>query len=201
MRTLLALPLIALLAACTTTGAPPDPNRVRTTDQVNKGSLVGAASSPLRDINLLRTKIPQVLLDALADPYAKPYPMSCKEITAVLIPLDEALGPDMDQPKPTKADRGLIADSREFVTDEAMREIVGAAQDIIPYRGWVRKLTGAERHDKLVRSAVTAGGIRRGYLKGIGLAKGCKPPAAPTPYTGPPIKLRDPSTPQYPARQ
>lgn len=201
MRTLLVMPLIALLAACASTGAPPDPNRVRTTDQVNKGSLVGAASSPLRDINLLRTKIPQVLLDALADPYAKPWPMSCKEIAAQIGPLDEALGPDMDQPKPTKADRGLIADSREFVTDEAMREMVGMAQDIIPYRGWVRKLTGAERHDKLVRSAITAGGIRRGYLKGIGLAKGCKPPAAPTPYVGPPIKLRDPSTPKYPIKK
>lgn len=204
MRTLITLPLIAplliILAACATT-SPPAPGRVRTTDQVNKGSLVGAASSPLRDINLMRTKIPQVLLDSLADPYAKPYPMSCKEIAAVLIPLDEALGPDMDQPKPTKADRGLIADSREFVTDEAMREVVGMAQDIIPYRGWVRKLTGAERHDKLVRSAITAGGIRRGYLKGIGLAKGCKPPAAPTPYTGPPIKVRDPSTPQYPVKK
>jgi hypothetical protein len=200
MRALLTLPLIALLAACTTT-APPTPGRIRTTDQVNKGSLVGAASSPLRDINMLRTKIPQVLLDSLADPYARPYPMSCKEIEAVLIPLNEALGPDMDQPKPTKADRGLIADSREFVTDEAMREIVGAAQDIIPYRSWVRKLTGAERHDKLVRSAITAGGIRRGYLKGIGLAKGCKPPAAPTPFNGPPIKLRDTSTPKYPTRQ
>lgn len=190
----------ALLSACATT-PPPDPNRVRTTDQVNRGSLVGAASSPLRDINLLRTKIPQVLLDALADPYAKPNPMTCAEIRALVAPLDEALGPDMDQPKPTKADQGLIADSREFVGDEAMRMAVGAAQDIIPYRGWVRKLTGAERHDKLVRSAITAGGIRRGYLKGIGLAKGCKPPAAPTPYVGPPIKLRDPSTPKYPVRK
>ena len=188
MRALLALPLIALLAACATTSPPP--GRVRTTEQVNKGSLVGAASSPLRDINLLRTKIPPVLLEALADPYAKPYPMTCKELAAVIGPLDEALGPDMDAAKPTKADRGLIADSREFVTEEAMREAVGAAQDIIPYRGWVRKLTGAERHDKLVRSAITAGGIRRGYLKGIGLAKNCPPPVSPAPRVNPPIKLR-----------
>ena len=50
-------------------------------------------------------------------------------------------------------------------------------------------------------SSITAGGIRRGYLKGIGLAKGCKPPAAPTPYVGPPIKLRDPSTPKYPIKK
>jgi hypothetical protein len=200
MRALLALPLIALLAACAT-APPPTPGRIRTTDQVNKGSLAGAASSPLRDINMLRTKIPQVLLDSLSDPYAKPFPMTCKEIAALIAPLDEALGPDMDQPKPSKADQGLIADSRDFLADEAMREAVGMAQDIIPYRGWVRRLTGAERHDKLVRSAITAGGIRRGYLKGVGLAKGCKPPAAPTPFSGPPIKLRDPSTPKYPIRK
>ena len=200
MRALLALPLIALLTACTTTPLP-EPGRVRTTDQVNKGSLAGAASSPLRDVNILRTKIPQVLLDSLSDPYAKPFPMTCKEIAALIAPLDEALGPDMDQPKPSKADQGLIADSRDFLADEAMREAVGMAQDIIPYRGWVRRLTGAERHDKLVRSAITAGGIRRGYLKGVGLAKGCKPPAGPTPFSGPPIKLRDPSTPKYPIRK
>jgi hypothetical protein len=204
MRPLLALLLIMptaiILAACTTTPLP-EPGRVRTTDQVNKGSLAGAASSPLRDVNILRTKIPQVLLDSLSDPYTRPFPMTCKEIAALIAPLDEALGPDMDQPKPTKADQGLIADSRDFLADEAMREMVGMAQDIIPYRGWVRRLTGAERHDKLVRSAITAGGIRRGYLKGVGLAKGCKPPAAPTPFSGPPIKLRDPSTPQYPIRR
>ncbi|HYE46114.1 MAG TPA: hypothetical protein VEA44_10120 [Caulobacter sp.] len=201
MKTPLCLILAAsMLTACTTPAGPPPPGRVRTTDQVNRGSLVGAASSPLRDINLLRTKIPQVLLDALSDPYARPNPMTCAEIRAQIAPLDEALGPDMDQPKPTKADQGLIADSRDFVGDEAMRMAVGAAQDIIPYRGWVRKLTGAERHDKLVRSAITAGAVRRGYLKGVGLAKGCKPPAAPTPYVGPPIKMRDPSTPKYPIR-
>jgi len=194
----LLLPVL-LIGACATV-PPPDPNRVRTTDQVNKGSLAGAASSPLRDINVLRTKIPQVLLDALADPYAKPKPMSCAEIRALVIPLDEALGPDMDQAKKSKADQGLIADSRDFVGDEAMRAAVGAAQDIIPFRGWVRRLTGAEQHDKLVRSAITAGGIRRGYLKGIGLAKGCKAPAAPTPYAGPKVEVRDPSTPKYPVR-
>lgn len=199
-RVLWLVPLLLLGACATVAPAPIDPGRVRTTDQVNKGSLAGAASSPLRDINILRTKIPQVLLDALADPYAKPKPMTCLEIRALITPLDEALGPDMDQPKPTKADQGLIADSREFVGDEAMRMAVGAAQDLIPFRGWVRKLTGAEQHDKLVRSAITAGGIRRGYLKGLGLAKGCKPPAAPTPYRGPKIEMRDPSTPKYPIR-
>jgi hypothetical protein len=188
MRIVLVLPLVLALAACATN--PTAPGQLRTTDKVNKGSLAGAATSPLRDINLLRSKIPPILLDALADPYAKPYPMTCIELAAQIAPLDEALGPDMDAPKVSKADQGLIADSREFVTDEAMKAAVGMAQDIIPYRGWVRRLTGAESHDKLVRSAITAGGIRRGFLKGAGLAKGCQPPAAPSPRANPKIRVR-----------
>jgi hypothetical protein len=30
-----------------------------------------------------------------------------------------------------------------------------------------------------VSAAIAAGSVRRAYLKGIGLAKGCEPPAAP----------------------
>ena len=43
----------------------------------------------------------------------------------------------------------------------------GAASDVIPFRGWIRKLSGAERHDKYVQAAITAGAVRRAYLKGL----------------------------------
>ena len=56
----------------------------------------------------------------------------------------------------------------------------GAASDAIPFRGWVRKLTGAERHDSFVQAAIIAGGVRRAYLKGLGEARGCDMPAAPS---------------------
>jgi hypothetical protein len=55
----------------------------------------------------------------------------------------------------------------------------GAAQGIVPYRSWVRKLSGAERYSKEVAAAITAGGVRRSYLKGFGQAGGCPAPAAP----------------------
>jgi hypothetical protein len=198
MRQIIVLLAAGALTACAT--ATTEPGRVRTTEQVNRSGAMGVATSPLRDVNLLRTKIPPVLLEALENPYATPKPMSCAEIAALIAPLDEALGPDMDQPKPKKGEEGLIAQGREFIGDEAMKMAVGAAQDLIPMRGWVRRLTGAERHDKLVRAAITAGGVRRGYLKGVGQAKGCKPPAAPTPQVGPPVRLRDPGKPKYPVR-
>ena len=158
---------------------PQQPAQVQTTDQMNRGSVVGAVSAPMRDLNLLRSKIPPVLLEALEDPYARPKPSTCSELIALLRPLNEALGADIDEPS-SPDDRALIAKGRDAAGDAALGMVASAAQDLIPLRGWVRRLSGAERHDKLVRAAITAGGIRRGYLKGLGEAKGCNPPATPT---------------------
>ena len=159
--------------------APAPPQRVQTTEQINRGSVVGAVSSPMRDLNLLRSKIPPVLLEALEDPYQRPRPATCARLVELLQPLNDALGNDIDEPS-TKEDRALIAKGRDVAEDTALGMMASAAQDLIPLRGWVRKLTGAEQHDKLVRAAITAGGIRRGYLKGLGEARGCNPPATPT---------------------
>ena len=158
---------------------PPPSAQIRTTDQINRGSVTGAVSSPMRDLNLLRSKIPPVLLEALEDPYKRPKPATCSELTALLRSLNEALGADIDEPS-SPDDRALIAKGKDVAGDTALGMMASAAQDLIPMRGWVRKLSGAEQHDKLVRAAITAGGIRRGYLKGLGEAKGCNPPATPT---------------------
>ena len=65
------LPLLLALAACVT--APEDGStRVQTSSQASRESLKGATEAPLRDLNLLRTKIPDVLLAAMADPYERP---------------------------------------------------------------------------------------------------------------------------------
>jgi hypothetical protein len=61
----------------------------------------------------------------------------------------------------------------------AFGAMASAAQDLIPMRGWVRKLSGAEKHDSLVQHAMASGAIRRAYLKGLGEARGCEPPATP----------------------
>ena len=155
------------------------PPQVQTTDQINRGSITGAVSSPMRDLNLLRSKIPPVLLEALEDPYKRPKPATCSELISLIRPLNEALGADIDEPE-SADDRALIAKGKDAAGDTALGLVASAAQDLIPLRGWVRKLTGAERHDRLVRAAIIAGGIRRGYLKGLGEARGCNPPATPT---------------------
>lgn len=164
----------ALVAGCLTSrgdGAP----RVQTTSEANRENLKGAAEAPLRDLNMMRTKIPEVLLEAMADPYSRPpRGWKCPDLTGLVKPLDDALGADLDVP--SKDEDDLLDKGR----GGALGMAAGAASDAIPFRGWVRKLTGAERHDRLVQAAITAGGVRRAYLKGLGEAKGCNPPATPS---------------------
>ena len=54
-----------------------------------------------------------------------------------------------------------------------------AAGGIVPFRGWVRKLSGAERHARDVAAAIGAGAVRRAFLKGIAGQRGCKLSAEP----------------------
>ena len=177
------------------------PPQVQTTDQINRGSVTGAVSAPMRDLNMLRSKVPPVLVEALEDPYRRPRPATCSELIAQLRPLNEALGADIDEPS-SPDDRPLISKGRDAAGETALGMVASAAQDLIPMRGWVRKLTGAEQHDKLVRAAITAGGIRRGYLKGLGEARGCNPPATPTHVRSElPPKPPKKKGPQYPTRR
>lgn len=172
MRKLICtLSILPFLAACATPAPPP--GRIVTSDQANRSGLAGAAAAPLRDVNLMRTEIPPVLLDALADPYQRPRPFTCAEYIALVRPLDEALGPDFDIPAAN--DASLVRKANDL----ALGGAASVAQDIVPFRGWVRRLSGAQRHDALVSAAITAGASRRAYLKGLGEAKNCRAPAIP----------------------
>jgi hypothetical protein len=95
-------------------------------------------------------------------------------LIALIQPLNAALGLDIDQLPP--GDENLMDRGRST----ALGAAADFASDAIPFRGWVRKLSGAEAHDKLVQSAIIAGNVRRGYLKGLGEARGCPPPGTPS---------------------
>jgi hypothetical protein len=173
-RALIALPALLLLGACMTTRSDGSP-KVQTSSEANRESVGGAMAAPLRDVNLLRTKIPEVLLQAMADPYGRPAaPVNCPRLIELVTELDATLGPDLDAPEPDEDD--LMQRGRS----SAFGAMAGVASGAIPFRSWVRRLTGAERHDTLVQSAITAGAVRRGYLKGLGEARGCNPPATPS---------------------
>ncbi|WP_374533755.1 hypothetical protein [Phenylobacterium sp.] len=192
-RDLLPLPALLLVSACVT-GPADGSGKIQTSSQAKRESVQGAVSAPLRDVNLLQTKIPPVLLEAMADPYKRPQPATCAGITEAVVPLNNALGADLDEPAVDEDD--LMSQGK----GAALGAVAGLASDVIPFRGWVRKLTGAERHDSLVQAAITAGGVRRAYLKGLGESRGCKPPATPSHVlTGSPVISQD-RKPRYPVR-
>jgi hypothetical protein len=137
-----------------------------------------AATTPLSDLNLVRAEIPPILYAAQKGPYALPSDRSCGALGVEIQALDSALGADLDTPA-TPANPGLIERGTDAAGQAAASLIRGAAEDLVPFRGWVRKLTGAERYSKEVAAAIAAGTIRRAFLKGLGQAGDCPVPAAP----------------------
>ena len=155
-HTLSALTVAFLLSACASQVAP----------------VTEAATTPLSDLNLVRAPIPPVLAEAQRRPYAAPKDATCTALAAEVKSLDEVLGPDLDTPA-TAANPGLIERGVTLASDEAVGAVRGAAEGVMPYRKWVRKLTGAERYTKDVAAAIAAGTVRRAYLKGQFTARSC----------------------------
>ena len=139
--------------------------------------LVGAASAPLVDLNLLKTKIPEVLLAAQRAPYAAPTELTCEGLAIEILRLDAVLGEDLDGPPAVKD--SLLEKGRAELDDAAIGAVRSSAESLIPFRGWIRKLSGAERVSHQVTKCIAAGIVRRAYLKGLGQGRGCAPPAAP----------------------
>lgn len=156
-------------------------------DHPEKTGIPGAVESPFEDANLIRTQIPPVLLWAEQNPYELPAPTDCSQIAAEIKDLDDALGDDFDihVVEDPEAKKGRVA-------GETMVAIARDTEDdFIPFRSWVRRLSGADRHANIVRTAIYAGRVRRAYLKGLGEAIGCRYPAAPK--GAPPLQARSPS--------
>lgn len=139
----------------------------RTSAEANTDNLGSAVVAPLRDINVVRSQIPDLLKKAVADPYAPPK-TGCEPLKAEIDDLDAVLGDDYDD---LKDDRKTGEGS---LSKPVLGAVANAVTDVIPMRGWVRRLTGAERHDQMVREAIKAGFVRRGYLKGLYSAGTCK---------------------------
>ncbi len=126
------------------------------------------AKTPLRDLNIDARDIPEVLAAAERDPYATAGLGKCKAIIAEIAALDSVLGADYDIAEDRGGDRlseGRIGQS-----------VVGS---ILPFRGILREVTGAADNDRKLRAAYTAGMVRRAFLKGWGLGRGCAYPARP----------------------
>lgn len=153
-----------------------------TTDtyQMTRVGMREAVTAPLSDFNLVRKKVPAVLEAAAEDPYKLPGDAECPALESEIRRLDLALGPDADMPR--GADRPTI---RRRASHAASDAALDAVRDLttgwIPFRSTVRRLTGASHNQDQMEDATQAGVIRRAYLKGLGLQKGCAYPASPMP--------------------
>ena len=178
MRTVVCVMLAVGGLACGLAGCNAGRSAVGGAEQVGAG-FAAAATAPLEDFNLRRQIIPTVLLQAEANPYDLRNLNRCSTIGAEVARLDEALGPDTDEPPrqdgPYLSERA--ADAAAKATLDAIRD---TATDFIPGRSWIRRLSGADQHSKHVQSAIQAGRIRRAFLKGMGMQRNCTPPAAPS---------------------
>lgn len=140
--------------------------------------LVGAVTSPLVDFNLMRAEISPSLLAAIKGPYLLPLDKSCAAIALEVTALDLAIGPDLDAPvSPTDPD--LLDRGTTELSNAAVGALRRTVEGTIPFRSWIRKFSGAEKHSRELTSAVAAGIVRRSFLKGLGQASGCHAPAAP----------------------
>jgi len=175
--------LAASIGACATpppvadtTDTPAVSHTQRAMDTASSG--VGeAAAAPLEDFNLKRDKIPP-LLKTIRNPYNVDTAIGCIEITQRVEALNVVLGRDWDVPPADK--KSLEERAANGASTAFLDTIASEASGLIPYRGIVRSVSGANRHRKRVLKAYERGSHRRTFLKGLGLMKGCSGPAVPT---------------------
>lgn len=116
-------------------------------------------------------EVPQKLQDIQDDPYSLSGMRGCAAIIGEVRELNEVLGPDVNE---------IVSKSRGKKREETAARVAGSAiGSIIPFGGIIGEVTGANAERRRYNKAVYAGTVRRGFLKGVGLQKGCKAPGRP----------------------
>ena len=166
---------LVLLAGCAT--GPSRSTVSNNGDAIStRGQMQGAAgdavSQPLRDVGLMKKKIPYAL-SRIADPYAEPTGPGCAWLSYELTQLSAALGSEVSV-MPV-ADRSTTSERGSRMAIEAARDMIrSSGSRILPGRSIIRRLSGASSSDELYKAAKERGMVRRGYLKGLSDAKNCK---------------------------
>lgn len=173
-------PIAAALLAATALGACATRGEG---DRSREGNpFVNAVQTPLRDVNLVRPEVPEIL-KGIGYPYSQDAPsQGCPAIALEIGRLDAVLGEESYQPG---QERGLVTRAGDYAENYAAGQLADAA-DIVPYRSWVRRLSGASRAESRAAGAYAMGEMRRTFLRGYGAALGCPgvvPAAPPAPET------------------
>ena len=165
--------LLGTLALTVVANASPPDTPPPATPAPPSGSTVveEVVSGPFKDLNLMKQDIPPVLVGLHGQPYNPPEDGTCTGLASEVTALDAVLGPDLD----------VVTMSGRTAGNTAAKALTQASHSLVPYRSWIRKLSGAEKRAERLAAALLAGTARRAFLKGLGVAQGCAPPAAPLP--------------------
>ncbi len=169
-RIVVAATLCAALTACSS-GRTADTRR----------GVADAAYIPLRDVNVMRPEIP-LLLRNLQYPYSTGTLSDCAAVTREIGQLDGVLGRESYQPGP---DRNIWDRGGDFLEEQTIEAVESTAEDLIPFRSWVRRISGASRAEREALRAFANGQQRRTFLRGYGASLGCPgiiPPPPPQPH-------------------
>lgn len=167
---LMAVAALAVAIGSCATGRTADTRR----------GVADAAYIPLRDVNMIRPEVP-ILLRNLQYPYSTATLTNCNAVGHEIGQLDAVLGPESYQPGPN---RNIWDRSGDFVEEQTIEAAQNTAEDLIPFRSWVRRISGANRAEREALRAVANGQQRRTFLRGYGASLGCPnmipppPPAA-----------------------
>lgn len=116
-------------------------------------------------------EVPPKLLAIQEDPYSLAGLGKCAAIINEITELNDVLGADVNE---------QVDKDRAKKREETAGRVAGTvAGGIIPFRGLIGEVTGANAERRRYALAVYAGTVRRGFLKGVGLERGCKAPARP----------------------
>lgn len=123
-----------------------------------------AATQPLADTGISKREPPAALVAIEKQPYAIATLKSCAMLARAIADMDAVLGPDVD----------ATPEQREKAADTAIKVAGGVIDSVIPARGIVRLVSGADKAEKRYAQAVYAGVARRAYLKGVSSTRGCR---------------------------
>lgn len=144
-------------------------DKPRTTEKMAED----VVTQPAQDVGIDKKDIPENLLRIQDKPYSLAGIKTCAQIRSAIGDMDAVLGEDLDV-------------VNEASRDEKRKQTAGRVggiivNSIIPFRGVIREISGAAAQERRYNAAVYAGVVRRSFLKGVGLQRGCKYPSAPEP--------------------
>ena len=101
-------------------------------------------SGPFKDLNLVKQDIPPVLVDLNGQPYNPPEDGTCHGLATEVTALDAVLGPDLD----------VLTPAGKSTSSAAAKALTQASHSLVPYRSWIRKLSGAEKRAERLAAAL-----------------------------------------------